>query len=71
MKPNSQPPKILASVIMIIIVAAIIIIGDSLLIIRHTLLNFYGSILVNEEDFIYNYNNNRVCSADSAYKTCW
>ena len=49
--PIPQPPKILASVIMIIIVAAIIIIiGDSLLI---NLLKFYGSMLVNEEDFIY------------------
>lgn len=51
--PNSTTTKILASIIMIIIVATIIIIiGDSLLIIRHNLLNFYGSILVNEEDFI-------------------
>jgi hypothetical protein len=36
-----------------IVAAIIIIIGDGLLIIRHTtLLNFYGSMLVNEEDFI-------------------
>ena len=51
--PNSATTKILASVIMILIVAVIIVIvGDSLLIIRHTLLKFYGSVLVNEEVFI-------------------
>jgi hypothetical protein len=48
--PNSATTKILTSIIMIIIVADVI--GDSLLIIRHTLLNFYGSMLVNEEDFV-------------------
>ena len=41
MIPNSATTYILTSIIIIIIVAVvIIIIGDSLLIIRHTLLNF-------------------------------
>jgi len=65
--PNSATTKILTSIIMIIIVADVI--GDSLLIIRHTLLNFYESSMLVKRILSNNYNN-RVSRLCSAYKTC-